>query len=90
LLIRSTTTPGTIKVKARVVFEGTHTPTAAEIEFNSIPSGFEFCHLPQERRQQNIQNNSPSSNIIQIPDEKKRELLKEVEVQQTEFGVPQQ
>ncbi len=88
VLIRSTTTPGTIKVKARVVFEGTHAPTSAEIEFNSIPSDFEFCHLPQERRQQKAQSTDASTHVIQISDEKKRELLKEVEVQQTEFGVP--
>jgi len=88
VLIRSTTTPGNIKVKARVLFEGTHAPSSADIEFASVPSTFEFCHLPQERRQQSVQNAGPSSHIIQIPDEKKRELLKEVEVQQTEFGVP--
>jgi len=89
VLIRSTTTPGTIKVKARVMFEGTHAPTSAEIEFASVPASFGFCHLPQERRPQNVQNTDSSNRVIQISDEKKRELLKEVEVQQTEFGVPQ-
>lgn len=44
LLIRSTRKAGKIKVKAHVQFEGTQAPTAAEMEFESVPAELPFCY----------------------------------------------
>lgn len=48
VLIRSTRKAGKIKVKARVLFEGTQAPTAAELEFESVPAEFPFCYEERE------------------------------------------
>ena len=85
VLVRSTRQAGKIKVKAHVQFEGTHAPTAAEIEFESVPSDMEFCYLEQEQK-------SVSPSAVQqtgkptLTDEEKQKILIEVERQQTEFG----
>lgn len=42
VLIRSTRKAGKIKVKARVLFEGTQAPTAAELEFESVACRISF------------------------------------------------
>lgn len=43
VLIRSTTTPGRIKVTARVQFEGQMAPHRAVLEFDSVPATLPFC-----------------------------------------------
>ena len=50
VLIRSTRKAGKIKVKARVQYEGTHAPTPAEIEFESVPSLLPACFTEQTRQ----------------------------------------
>lgn len=86
VLIRATTKPGKIKVKAHVQFEGTHAPTAAEIEFESIPAEFSFNFIEQQAgiKTGSVINNKSKS--TQFTDEQKKKLLDEVEKQQTEFG----
>lgn len=42
ILIQSTNKSGKIKVKARVLFEGKHTPEEAEIEFESVAADFQM------------------------------------------------
>lgn len=85
LLVRSTSKAGKIKVKAHVQFEGTQAPTAAELEFESVPSSLPFCAM-------NIQtvkgtgSVASQKNIKQLTDAEKQKLLDEVEKQQTEFG----
>lgn len=45
LLVRSTRKAGKIKVKAHVQFEGTQAPTAAELEFESVPAELPFATM---------------------------------------------
>ena len=94
VLIRSTRKAGKIKVKARVLFEGTQAPTAAELEFESIPAELPFCY---EEQAYEIQRTTPSTlNVnpgkessegkVQLTEEERQRVLDEVERQQTEFG----
>jgi beta-galactosidase len=85
VLIRSTTKAGKIKVKAHVQFEGTQAPTAAEIEFESIPADLPFCAMDIQKTKGTKKDNAPK-NIKQLTDAEKQKLLDEVEKQQTEFG----
>lgn len=90
ILIRSTRKAGKIKVKARVEFGGTHAPTPAEIEFESVPAVMPFCYLEQavetslQRKGNAISQSGAQS---RLSDSEKQELLEEVERQQTEFGI---
>jgi len=86
VLIRSTNKAGKIKVKAHVQFEGTHAPASAELEFESVPSERPFCYLDQERIEAG--NTPVSVNEVKqkLTDEEKQKVLKEVELQQTDFG----
>lgn len=84
VLIRSTLTPGKIKVKARVLFEGEHAPTPAEIEFESIASPFKINYT--EKPQVNQSSIYKSSYQRQLTEEERQKALNEVELQQTEFG----
>lgn len=86
VLIRSTTTPGKITIKARLLFEGTHAPTAAEIVIESVASTFPFCHIPQLKTVESSLTPG-KGNILRFSDEQRKEMLQEVDRQQTEFGV---
>ncbi len=86
VLVRSTRTPGTIKVKAKVQFEGTHAPAEAEIEFESIAAEFPYCFV-EEIQIKASNNRTGSSNATQLTEEEKQKLLEEVEQQQTDFGI---
>lgn len=91
VLIRSTRKAGKIKVKARVLFEGTQAPTSAEMEFESAPSVFPFCFTEQERvtaSKQSIKKEGSQQRKVLSEDERKK-ILDEVEKQQTEFGISQ-
>lgn len=84
VLIRSTTTAGKIKIKARVLFEGEHAPTPAVIEFESIPSDFQLIYNEKPRT---VNKSSYSFDYQrQLSEEDKQKALNEVELQQTEFG----
>lgn len=85
ILVRSTRKPGKIKIKAHVQFEGTQAPTAAELEFESIPSTLPFCYLEQQRKA-GIKAENSTSNRIRLSETEKQKVLIEVERQQTEFG----
>ena len=89
VLIRSTRKAGKIKVKARVQYEGTHAPTPAEIEFESVPSLLPACFTEQTRQTDAAsidKERAASSEKKILSEEEKRKLLIEVERQQTEFG----
>ena len=89
VLIRSTRKAGKIKVKARVQYEGTHAPTPAEIEFESVPSLLPACFTEQTRQTDaasTAKGQSASSENKILSEEEKQKLLIEVERQQTEFG----
>jgi beta-galactosidase len=88
VLIRSTRQAGKIKVKARVLFEGQHAPTPAEIEFESIPASMPFNHLEsyQSVNEQDYWFDTESGRR-KLSDKEIKTLLKEVEQQQKDFGV---
>lgn len=89
VLIRSTCKAGKIKVKARVQYEGTHAPTPAEIEIESVPSLLPACFTEQTRQTDAAsidKERAASSEKKILSEEEKQKLLIEVERQQTEFG----
>jgi beta-galactosidase len=90
VLIRSTRRAGKIKVKARVLFGGTHAPAPAEIEFESMPSALPFCFMEQESAAEPpttpTQTGKDAGSKTTLTDKEKEQMLKEVERQQTEFG----
>lgn len=93
-LIRSTTAPGEITVRARTVYEGVNIALAGEISFNSVAppepllfseaatnaqaGGKEIMNAPREIRVLN-------DRIRELESELNRIRLKEVEQQQSEF-----
>ena len=88
VLIRSTRRSGKIKVHAEVQFPGTHAPTPADIEFESIPASIAQLFIPQQKetvsttaRQQGSQQD--------FTEEEKSKMLQEVEQQQADFGIGQ-
>ncbi len=86
ILVRSTRTAGKIRVRAEVEHGGTHAPTAAEIEFESIPALLPFCHEFGQQVQRTAQTAAEQQGA-QLSEEEKRRLLEEVDRQQQEFGV---
>ncbi len=86
ILVRSTRTAGKIRIKAEVEHPGTHAPTAAEIEFESIPATLPFCYEQMERVATDT-NRTDRMQGSQLSEEEKRRLLEEVDRQQQEFGV---
>ena len=87
ILIRSTQQAGKILVKAEVQFPGTHAPTPAELEIESIPYNIPVCYTTSEtavRHHPSSIGHHPSSTLS---DEEKARLLQEVEAQQADFGI---
>jgi len=85
VLIRSTCTPGNITVKARVLFEGEHAPTSAELTFESISPDFPLVY--SEKPTKSVSSSDLFRSFTSgMSDEDKRKALDEVEKQQTQFG----
>lgn len=95
LLIRSTRKAGKIKVKAHVQFEGTQAPTAAEMEFESVPTELPFCYdekycISQDTPSLTVKatlSENATDGKVQLTEEERQQVLDEVERQQTEFGI---
>ena len=87
VLVRSTSKAGKIRIKAHVQFEGTHSPTPAEIEFESVDPEFPSCYIEQRMVPKSNVNPVNNTRKTVLTEEEKRHLLMEVEKQQTEFGV---
>ena len=87
VLLRSTSKAGKIRIKAHVQFEGTHAPTPAEIEFESVDPEFPSCYIEQRMVPKSNVNPVNNTRKTVLTEEEKRHLLMEVEKQQTEFGV---
>ena len=87
VLVRSTSKAGNIRIKAHVQFEGTHAPTPAEIEFESVDPEFPSCYIEQRMVPKSNVNPVNNTRKTVLTEEEKRHLLMEVEKQQTEFGV---
>jgi beta-galactosidase len=84
VLIRSTVTPGKIKVQARVLFEGENVATPVSIELESIAPKQKPVY--SEKPQNRFRATAIDSYKRQLSDEEKQKILNEVELQQTEFG----
>ena len=84
-LIRSTRTPGNIRVKAHVLFEGQMAPKAAELEFASVPAPRPFCQLESEGSGQRT-SEGPAGQAGHMSTEEINRLLDEVQQQQQDFG----
>ena len=44
ILLRATTRPGKIKIRASVIKEGKHTPAPAELELESVPADVQLLY----------------------------------------------
>lgn len=86
ILVRSTRKAGKIRIKAEVEFAGTHAPTPAEIEFESVPAQLPFC-FSDEAVAGAASVGTTKQTAQQLSDEEKRRLLEEVDRQQKEFGI---
>ena len=87
VLIRSTKKAGKIKIKAEVQFPGTHAPTPAELEIESIAYDMPMCYLPSETSKSRISRESRLSNSSTLSEAEKAKMLQEVEAQQADFGI---
>ena len=87
VLIRSTKKAGKIKIKAEVQFPGTHAPTPAELEIESIAYDMPMCFNPSESSQSRISRESRLSNSSTLSEAEKAKMLQEVEAQQADFGI---
>lgn len=96
VLVRANTNAGEIKVKASVVFEGTHTPLSGELIIKTVASKHKLIadrnelSLLLEGRSLNNESVSESgsdceSEIKRLKQELSRFKLKEVEKQQSDF-----
>ncbi len=87
VLIRSTRTPGKIRISARVEFPGTHAPTPAEIEIESVPAPFKAVYRDEKK----IGSASVAGRVntagSSLSEDEKRRILEEVDLQQQEFGI---
>ena len=86
LLVRSTTTPGKIKVHARILHEGTHAPTPASLEFETVAPAFKSLGEPARNGSSGTSGGSGSGSG-RLDKEESARLLREVEKQQAEFGI---
>ena len=86
VLVRSTSKAGKIRIKAHVQFEGTHAPTPAEIEFESVDPELPSCYIEQRMVPKSNMNPVNNTRKTVLTEEEKRHLLMEVEKQQTEFN----
>lgn len=91
ILVRSTTTAGTIRIHAEVLFPGTHAPTPADLEITSVPATIPFCMIeqhPADRPDAVTPQTAPVRHqATQLSQEEKDRMLKAVEEQQAEFGI---
>ena len=85
VLIRSTTTPGKIKVKARVLWEGQMAPAATEMEFESIPATMKACYM-HESSEASASSTSGTANASSMSSLDRNQILEEVVQQQADFG----
>jgi beta-galactosidase len=97
VLIRSTRQAGKIKVKAEVQFPGTHAPTPAELEIESIPYNMPMCFdetsatsLTSSTRNTSttsLTSTSSATSPSTLSEAEKARMLQEVEAQQADFGL---
>jgi beta-galactosidase len=84
VLIRSSLTPGKIKVYAKTLFESENAPTSASIDLESVSPNCKLVYA--EKPQRNYYHSEVDAYRRQLTNEEKLKMLNEVELQQTEFG----
>lgn len=88
LLIRSTRTPGKIRVHAEVAFPGTHAPTAADLELTSVAAPLPMLSGDiQPTSGENAAVSTTKTASRQLSEDERNRLLQEVEAQQADFGL---
>ena len=88
ILVRSSRQAGKIKIKAEVQFPGTHAPTPAELEIESIPYNLPMCFDAKETLQaRNTHSSQTTQQSSTLSDAEKAKMLQEVEAQQADFGL---
>ena len=87
VLVRSTKKAGKIKIKAEVQFPGTHAPTPAELEIESIAYDMPMCFNPSETSQTSQTSKTSASTSSTLSEAEKAKMLQEVEAQQADFGI---
>ena len=87
VLIRSTRTPGEIKIKARVEHPGTHAPTPAELVIESVPATIPALYSDEKKAGASILTIRADKTGPTLSEEEKRKILEEVDLQQQEFGI---
>ncbi|MGL5318180.1 MAG: glycoside hydrolase family 2 TIM barrel-domain containing protein [Bacteroidales bacterium] len=95
VIIRSTLSPGKVKVTATVLFEGSQKPTTSVFEFESIPTNQRLIYNEKEAAYISYVNKTLSTTkgkteaeleTERIQKAKNALKLKEVEIQQADFG----
>ena len=87
VLIRSTRQAGKIKIKAEVQFTGTHAPTPAELEIESVPYSLPMCYDVREVAKSQKPTAKSQQSSITLSEAEKAKMLQEVEAQQADFGL---
>jgi len=89
VLIRSTRQAGKIKIKAEVQFPGTHAPTPAELEIESVPYDIPMCFTETHQSHESHEARQPHEAHQPHPlsEKEKAKMLQEVEAQQADFGI---
>ena len=88
VLIRSTRTPGEIKISARVENPGTHAPTPAELVIESVPATIPSLYSDERNVGAAAKAvRADKSGSSTLTEEEKRKILEEVDLQQQEFGI---
>jgi beta-galactosidase len=88
VLIRSTKKAGKIIIKAEVQFPGTHAPTPAELEIESIPYDMPMCYSSDANKTSTtIITSKTGTTSPTLSDAEKAKMLQEVEAQQADFGI---
>ena len=88
VLIRSTCRSGKIRIKAEVQFPGTHAPTPAELEIESVASDMPMCFTETGGSQQTDKSqHARQSTKTSLSESEKAKMLQEVEAQQADFGL---
>ena len=82
VLIRSTRQAGKIKIKAEVQFPGTHAPTPAELEIESVAYDMPMCFTETHKSHEAHKPHTPT-----LSESEKAKMLQEVEAQQADFGI---
>jgi beta-galactosidase len=88
VLIRSTRQAGKIKIKAEVQFPGTHAPTPAELEIESVAYDMPMCFTETHEPHKPHKPHEPNKpHTPTLSESEKAKMLQEVEAQQADFGI---